>query len=70
MGDGAMAEPGFRQRIEPMRIAAGVERITHELRVVAIAKRDAGLRQHHGTELDVESDLQNAGGFQQRPQRC
>ena len=27
------------------------------------------LREHHGAELDVETDLQDACGFQQRPQR-
>ena len=52
-----------------MRVAAGVERITHELCVVGVAKRDAGLRQHHGAEFDVEFDLEDAGGFQERLQR-
>ena len=34
-----------------------------------VAHGDAMLRQHHGVELDVEADLQNACRFQQRPQR-
>ena len=64
-----MAEPAFGQRIERVRIAAGIERVRHQLRVVMIAKGDAMLRQHHGVELDVEADLQDACGFQQRLQR-
>ena len=52
-----------------MRIAAGVERVTHQLRVVMVADGDTMLRQHHGVELDVEANLQDACRFQQRPQR-
>jgi len=66
---GGMAKLAFGERIEPMRIAAGVQRIGHQLRVIVIAEGDAMLREYHGVEFDVEADLQNAGRFQQRPQR-
>ena len=69
MADNGMAQPAFGQRIERMRIAAGVERIGQELRIVVVADDDAVLREHHGVELDVEADLQDAGRFQQRTQR-
>ena len=41
-----MAEPSLGQCVEPMRVAAGVERIGHQLRVIVIADGDAGLRKH------------------------
>ncbi len=59
----------FGQRVEPMRVAAGVERVTHQLGVVVVAQGDAVLREHHRVELDVEADLEDAGRFQQRAQR-
>ncbi len=34
-----------------------------------VAHGDAVLRQHHGVELDVEADLEDARRFQQRLQR-
>ena len=60
MADGGMAEPALGQRIEPMGVAAGVERVAHQLGVVVVAQGDAVLREHHGVELDVEADLQDA----------
>jgi hypothetical protein len=63
-----VAEPAFGQSVETMRVAAGVERIGHQLRVVVIADGDAGLRKHHGVELDIEADLQDPRRFQQRAQ--
>jgi hypothetical protein len=56
-----VAEPAFGQSVKTMRVAAGVERIGHQLRVVVIADGDAGLREHHGVEFYVEADLQDAG---------
>ena len=70
MGHGGVAEPERGQRIEPVRVAAGIERVRHQLYVVVIAHGDAGLRQHHGIELDVESDLEDPCRFQERPQRA
>ena len=64
MGDHAMTEPEVGQRIEPMAVAAGIERVGHQLRVVIIAHGDAGLREHDRVELDVEADLLDAGRFQ------
>ena len=55
-----MTEPAVGQRVQRVRVAPGVERIRHQLRVVDIAQRDAVLRQHHRVELDVEADLENA----------
>ncbi len=52
-----------------MRVATGIERVTHQLRVVIVADGDAGLREYHRVELDVEANLENACRFQQRPQR-
>ena len=63
-----MAEPSLGQGVEPVRVAAGVQRIRHQLRVVVIADGDAGLREHHGVELDIEADLENPCRFQQRAQ--
>ena len=67
--DHGVAEPAFREPFDPVSVAAGVERVRHQLSIVVIAQGDAVLRQHHRVELDVEADLQNAGGFQQRFQR-
>jgi hypothetical protein len=68
MGEGGVAEPSLGQRVEPVRVAAGVERIRHQLRVVLVADDDAMLRQHHRVELDVEPDFENPGRFQHRAQ--
>ncbi len=64
-----MTEPAFGEPIQPVRVAAGVERVGHQLRVIVVAKRDAVLGEYDGVEFDVEADLQNARRFQQRPQR-
>ncbi len=53
-----------------MRAAARIERVGHELHVVMRTQADAMLRQQHGREFDVEADLQDAGIFQQRLERC
>ena len=37
--DDGVAEPALGQRLEPMRIASGIERIGHQLRVVVVAQR-------------------------------
>ena len=69
MGEGGVAEPSFGQGVEPVRIAAGVERIRHQLRVVLIVDDDAMLCEQHRVELDVEPDLEDPGRFQYRAQR-
>ena len=63
-----MAEPSLGQRVEPVRIAAGVERIRHQLRVVLVADGDAMLCNITALNLMLKPIL-TSGRFQRRAQR-
>ena len=64
-----MAEPAFGQRIQPVRVAAGIERVGHQLRIVMVANGEAVLGKDDRAEFEIEADLQDPCRFQQRPQR-
>ena len=58
-----------RQVLEPVFGARGIDQITGKHRVgVEPAQRDAVAREEDRVELQIVSDLPNAGIFEQRPQ--
>ena len=61
-------EPALCQRLKIVGAPPGIERVGDKLDVVLILHDDAMLREQHGTELDVEPDLQVAAGFKDRLQ--